>query len=78
MNHRMRINRQRNGSPLGRPGMCRRTRSLHVAREARAPPAARAITTQDGTVITMHEWPPQRGRATGGNNESESQRSSNK
>lgn len=42
----IRNNKQRDGSPLGRPGMCRRTRPLHVAREARAPPAARANTAK--------------------------------
>ena len=59
MNFTMWIDKQRRGSSPGRPGKCRRTRALHAAREARAPPVARVTLTQDGAVITMHEWPPQ-------------------
>lgn len=59
MNHTMWIYKQGGGLSPGRPGMCRRTRTLYAAREARAPPVATVTLTQDGTVITMHEWPPQ-------------------
>lgn len=40
MNARTWIDKQSNGSPFGRPGLCRRTRALPDACEARAPPTA--------------------------------------
>lgn len=40
MNDRMQIDKQRSGPSPGRPGMCRRARTLHAVREARAPPTA--------------------------------------
>lgn len=46
------IDKQRNGSPAGRPGVCRRIRALHGARGTRAPPMAGASTTTS-TVITV-------------------------
>lgn len=46
------IDKQRNGSPTGRPGVCRRTRVLHSARGTRAPPTAGATTTIS-TIITV-------------------------
>lgn len=52
MNVRAWIDKQSNGSPTGRPGVCRRTRALHGASETRAPPTAGATTTIS-TVITV-------------------------
>lgn len=46
------FDKQRNGSPTGRPGVCRRIRALHGARGTRAPPTAGATTTTS-TVITV-------------------------
>lgn len=66
MNHRIQINWQRNGSPLGRPGMCRRTRSLQVAWEARAPPSGEGHHSsrrhRNNNARVAASWRPSHGR----------------
>ncbi|MBZ0158557.1 MAG: hypothetical protein K8G79_00150 [bacterium] len=42
----MQIDKQGSGSSPGQPGACRLTCGMHVAREARAPPATGAITAK--------------------------------
>jgi len=56
MNVLMWIDKQRNGSPTGRPGVCRRIRALHGARGTRAPPAAWATITTSTVIMVARNY----------------------